>query len=71
MTIEGDIMREVRAANAAMTVLEIQWAIGSVYTLREVQAALHRLDDAGELHMRNGFYSLTEKARRDSAQQSL
>jgi hypothetical protein len=33
-------------------------------TLSAVQDALHRLDDAGTVIMRNGWYKLSAKARR-------
>ena len=58
--LEQAIMRELRQANA-LTSLEIAAAINE--PADAVQAALHSLDDAGCVIMRNGFYRLSEAAR--------
>ena len=55
------ILTALRASNCALTAREIRSAIPGWVHIRDVQAALHRLDDAGSVMMRNGFYTLSKR----------
>lgn len=59
-----NIMRVMRQANA-LTVTEIALAVTAHRDC--VQAALHHLDDAGKVILRNGFYRASEAAKRGAA----
>lgn len=60
--LQQDIMRLLRTTNA-LTVPEISSSV--THPCQAVQEALHGLDDAGQVFMRNGFYRASEFARRD------
>lgn len=65
-------MNELRAPilgllhrNEAMTTTDL--AISLKAYREHVQRTLHRMDDAGDVIMKNGFYKLSEKARKEWA----
>jgi len=58
--LQQNILRALRQANA-LTASEIARDIEAHRD--QVQAALHAMDDAGQVIMRNGFYRLAEAAR--------
>lgn len=58
MALRDDILRVLRASPASLTAGEVANLANS--TPQAVQPELHRLDDAGRVTMRNGWYRLTE-----------
>ena len=59
-------LRHVPAASAQM-IAEDMAAMGSPHADRDkVQAALHQMDDAGDVLMRNGIYRISERARAET-----
>jgi len=62
-TLHKNILAELRQANA-LTATEIAKAVNARRDC--VQAALHHLDDAGKVILRNGFYRTSEAAKVES-----
>ena len=62
--LQQNIMRVLRQANA-LTAGEICLAVTA--NRKDVQPALHDLDEAGHVMMRNGFYRASEAARAQMA----
>ena len=59
-------LRHVPAADVHM-ILEDFTAMGSRHADRAtLQAALHQMDDAGDVLMRNGIYRISERARAET-----
>jgi len=58
--LQQNILSALRRANA-LTASEVARDIEA--HRGQVQAALHEMDDAGQVIMRNGFYRLAEAAR--------
>lgn len=58
--LQQNILRVLRQANA-LTAGEIAHAVTA--DRGAVQAALHEMDDAGAVLLRNGFYRLSESER--------
>ena len=59
--MRNDILRYLRMIPSATTEM-IADDLGLIP--REVQAVLHQMDDDGEVILRNGWYRISEKARR-------
>jgi len=59
-TLHQSILAELRQANA-LTTTEIAEAVNAHRDV--VQAALHQLDDEGQVIMRNGLYRASEAAK--------
>lgn len=60
--LQQNILRVLRQANA-LTTAEVAMAVTA--HREPVQAALHQLDDAGQVMMRNGFYRIAEAAKQE------